>query len=114
MSAASDALLRWLFAEGALPAQAPPLGAGELRVAGATLSTGVARLYRRERPYWTKCLTGRISSGRWLKPHGAELPPGVCISRLRTQLAKLFGIPEVRRRRRTPRSATPLAVGSTC
>ena len=97
MSAASDAMLSRLFAEGALAAEAPPLAAGELRVAGATLSAGAAQLYTREKGRWLKTMYGKIAPGKWLKPCGDELPEGVDIEQLRTQVAKLLGIPEVRR-----------------
>ena len=106
MSAATDALLRRLFADGAVPASAPPLAAGERRVAGQTLSAAVARLHWKERKLWTK---GRctVAPGKWLKPTG-ELPPDLHADELRKQLALLFDIPEVRlRRRRAARSARP-------
>ena len=100
MSAASDALLGRLFAEGALPAQAPPLAAGELRVAGATLSSGAAQLYTREKGRWLRGCSATMGIGKWLRPCATELPAGVEIEPLRKQVAHLFGIPEVRRRRR--------------
>ena len=90
-------MLSRLFAEGALAVEAPPLAAGELRVAGATLSAGAAQLYMREKGRWLKTMYGKIAPGKWLKPCGDELPEGVDIEQLRPQVAKLLGIPEVRR-----------------
>lgn len=105
MSAASDALLGRLFAEGALPAQAPPLAEGEERVAGATLSAGVARLHAREKGRWLRGCSHSMAAGKWLRPCDAELPPGVDVTLLRKQVSQLLGIPEVRAARSAPKRA---------
>ena len=117
MSAETDALLRRLFAEGALPAEPPALAKGELRFAGQTLSPSVAQLYRSERKRWEQTRRGSRASA-WFEPFGTELPPDVSAASLRKQLASLFGIREVRSRAAAARIAraggmwllTPLAL----
>lgn len=111
MSAATDALLSRLFAEAALPASPPALGAGELRFAGQTLSPQAAKLFNSERRYWQQ-KRGRAAPGKWLEARSGEPHPEVSVEELRPQLADLFDIKEVRAPRRCARIA--LAGGCEC
>jgi hypothetical protein len=109
MSAATDALLSRLFAEAALPALPPLLGAGELRVAGQTLSPHAAKLFNSERRYW-QSKRGRAAPDKWLESRSGDLHPEVNIVALRPQLADLFDIKEVR----PPRRYARIALAGAC
>ena len=104
MSAATDALLARLFAEGALPAAPFPLQAGEVVVAGTWLSRGVAELYRVERARWMR---RKSPPGAWLTLVEELLPPDTSASDLRSDLRRLFGLSRVRAPRAARYNAAP-------
>jgi hypothetical protein len=78
----------------ALPPTPPPVAPGEIRVAGQTISRGVAALYESTRVAWTTAHAVNRA------PHWCDikavLPPDVKKGALRAALAAHLGLPQVR------------------